>query len=33
MGDEIQENPGVDGIVFTGSYEVGMAIFRKFAKH
>ena len=32
VGQEIQENPGIDGIVFTGSYDVGMAIFRTFSK-
>ena len=32
VGQEIQENPGIDGIVFTGSYEVGMAIFRTFSR-
>jgi 1-pyrroline-5-carboxylate dehydrogenase len=32
VGAEIQEDPGIDGIVFTGSYEVGMAIFRTFSK-
>jgi 1-pyrroline-5-carboxylate dehydrogenase len=32
VGQEIQESPGVDGIVFTGSYEVGMALFRTFSK-
>jgi 1-pyrroline-5-carboxylate dehydrogenase len=32
VGQEIQENPGIDGIVFTGSYEVGMDIFRSFSK-
>jgi 1-pyrroline-5-carboxylate dehydrogenase len=32
VGQEIQENPGIDGIVFTGSYEVGMAIYRTFSK-
>ncbi len=32
VGQEIQENPGIDGIVFTGSYEVGMALFRTFSK-
>jgi 1-pyrroline-5-carboxylate dehydrogenase len=31
VGQEIQENPGIDGIVFTGSYEVGMGIFRAFS--
>ena len=24
VGDELQTNPGIDGIVFTGSYEVGL---------
>lgn len=32
VGQEIQENAGIDGIVFTGSYEVGMSIFRTFSK-
>jgi 1-pyrroline-5-carboxylate dehydrogenase len=32
VGQEIQENPGIDGIVFTGSYEVGMGLFRTFSK-
>jgi 1-pyrroline-5-carboxylate dehydrogenase len=32
VGQEIQENPGIDGIVFTGSYEVGMGIFRTFSR-
>jgi len=32
VGQEIQENPGIDGVVFTGSYEVGMALFRTFSK-
>jgi 1-pyrroline-5-carboxylate dehydrogenase len=31
VGQEIQENPGIDGIVFTGSYEVGMGIYRSFS--
>ena len=31
VGQEIQENPGIDGIVFTGSYEVGMRLFRTFS--
>ena len=26
---ELQEHPGIDGIVFTGSYEVGMRLFRR----
>jgi 1-pyrroline-5-carboxylate dehydrogenase len=33
VGAELQENPGIDGIVFTGSYEVGFDIFRNFSKH
>jgi 1-pyrroline-5-carboxylate dehydrogenase len=32
VGQELQENPGIDGIVFTGSYEVGMELFRTFSK-
>lgn len=32
VGQEMQENPGIDGIVFTGSYEVGMDLFRTFSK-
>ena len=32
VGAELQENPGIDGIVFTGSYEVGFDIFRSFSK-
>ena len=32
VGAEIQADPGIDGIVFTGSYEVGMALFRTFSK-
>ncbi len=31
IGQELIENPGVDGITFTGSYDVGMKIFRTFA--
>ncbi len=31
VGDEIQTNPGIDGIVFTGSYEVGFDLFRNFS--
>src|SRR4030095_16720846 len=26
-----QSNPGIDGIVFTGSYEVGMRLFKSFS--
>ena len=31
VGGEIQGNPGVDGITFTGSYDVGMMIYKNFA--
>ena len=31
VGQELQSNPDVDGITFTGSYEVGMQIYRSFA--
>jgi len=30
LGQAIIDNPGVDGITFTGSYDVGMKIFRDF---
>jgi 1-pyrroline-5-carboxylate dehydrogenase len=33
VGAELRENPGIDGIVFTGSYEVGMDLFRTFSRH
>jgi 1-pyrroline-5-carboxylate dehydrogenase len=32
VGQELQENPGLDGLIFTGSYEVGFRIYRDFAK-
>ena len=32
VGAELQENPGIDGIVFTGSYEVGFELFRNFSR-
>jgi len=32
VGDEIVNHPDVGGITFTGSYEVGMGIYRSFAK-
>ena len=31
VGDELQTNPGIDGIVFTGSYEVGFDLYRRFS--
>src|SRR3954451_15457698 len=31
VGDELQSNQGIDGIVFTGSYEVGFELFRNFS--
>src|SRR5204863_1903370 len=32
MGAAIVRHPGVDGITFTGSYQVGMQIYGQFAK-
>ena len=32
VGEEIQTNPGVDGILFTGSFEVGFRLYKDFAK-
>jgi 1-pyrroline-5-carboxylate dehydrogenase len=32
VGDELQTNQGIDGVVFTGSYEVGFDLFRNFSK-
>ncbi len=33
VGAEIQENPGIDGLLFTGSYEIGFnEIFKTFSK-
>src|SRR5262245_9443936 len=32
VGAELRENPGIDGIVFTGSYAVGMDLFRTFSR-
>jgi 1-pyrroline-5-carboxylate dehydrogenase len=32
VGQALQDHPGIDGIVFTGSYEVGMGLFRGFSK-
>jgi 1-pyrroline-5-carboxylate dehydrogenase len=31
VGAELTENPGIDGIVFTGSYEVGFQLYRTFS--
>ena len=32
VGQALQDHPGVDGIVFTGSYEVGMKLFHSFSR-
>lgn len=32
VGQALQEHPGIDGIVFTGSYEVGMRLFHSFSR-
>jgi 1-pyrroline-5-carboxylate dehydrogenase len=32
VGQALQDHPGIDGIVFTGSYEVGMRLFHGFSK-
>jgi 1-pyrroline-5-carboxylate dehydrogenase len=32
VGDELTNNPDVDGLTFTGSYSVGMNIYKTFAK-
>ena len=32
VGAELQENDGVDGIIFTGSFEVGFELYKNFAK-
>lgn len=32
VGTELQENPGVNGLVFTGSKEVGLNVYHGFAK-
>jgi len=31
VGDELQTNQGIDGIVFTGSFDVGFRIFKSFS--
>ncbi len=33
VGAELQENSGVDGLIFTGSYDVGMQIYHHFARN
>jgi len=32
IGQALQDHPGIDGIVFTGSYEVGMRLFHAFSR-
>jgi len=32
VGAELEENSGIDGLVFTGSYEVGMKLYRGFTQ-
>jgi 1-pyrroline-5-carboxylate dehydrogenase len=32
VGQALQDHAGIDGIVFTGSYDVGMRLFRSFSK-
>jgi 1-pyrroline-5-carboxylate dehydrogenase len=32
VGQALQDHPGIDGIVFTGSYEVGIGLFHSFSK-
>jgi 1-pyrroline-5-carboxylate dehydrogenase len=32
VGQALQDHPGIDGIVFTGSYEVGMDLYRSFSR-
>ncbi len=32
VGQTLQDHPGIDGIVFTGSYEVGMKLFHSFSR-
>jgi 1-pyrroline-5-carboxylate dehydrogenase len=32
VGAELESNPGLDGLVFTGSYEVGMRLYRGFTR-
>ncbi len=32
VGAELEENPGIDGLVFTGSYAVGMRLYKNFTR-
>jgi len=32
VGAELEDNAGIDGMVFTGSYEVGMRLYRNFTR-
>jgi 1-pyrroline-5-carboxylate dehydrogenase len=32
VGAELEENPGIDGLIFTGSYEVGMRLYTHFTR-
>ncbi len=32
VGAELEQNPGIDGLVFTGSYEVGMRLHKGFTR-
>ena len=32
VGAELEENPGIDGLVFTGSYAVGMRLYKSFTR-
>jgi 1-pyrroline-5-carboxylate dehydrogenase len=31
VGQELQENPGIDGLAFTGSYDVGFRLYKDFS--
>ncbi|HYL40585.1 MAG TPA: aldehyde dehydrogenase family protein, partial [Candidatus Binatus sp.] len=31
VGDELQTNPGIDGLAFTGSYDVGFKLYKGFS--
>jgi 1-pyrroline-5-carboxylate dehydrogenase len=32
VGAELEDNPGIDGMVFTGSHEVGMRLYKNFTR-